>query len=290
MKIHLCTLSVTLALGLFLCSAVNQADAQTKPAAAKQSTAKPAAAKTSTAKPAAAKSGKSTAAKKSTAKPAISTVPASTSGQAVTSKPVPPKSSGPQNQSQENTPKKTATSPTNDYKAVEQKTAPSKSGGQPSKTYGLGFNKRDKLLNVGLGLSSYYYGTPIGVSFETGVHKDISVGGQLDYNSGRYNDYYYSSSHWGYKAYYLGVRGSYHFNRILKIRSGKVDLYAGVGLGYQSFSWNDRSYGYGYNYSSGIFANYFVGAKFYFVPKVAAFAELGYTGLSSSRVGIAFKF
>jgi hypothetical protein len=290
MKIRLRTVSVQLALGLFFCSVVNQADAQTKPAAAKQSTAKPAAAKTATAKPAAAKSSKPTAAKKSAAKPATSTTPTGTSGQAVTSKPVPVKTSSPPNQSQGDTPKKTATSPTNDYKAVEQKKAAPKSGGQKAKVYGAGFSKGDKLLNVGVGLSSYYYGTPIGVSFEAGVHKDISVGGQLDYNSGRYNDYYYASSHWGYKAYYLGVRGSYHFNRLLKIRSGKVDLYAGVGLGYQSFRWNDSGYGYGYDYRSGIFPNYFVGGKFYFVPKVAAFAELGYTGLSSSRVGIAFKF
>lgn len=149
------------------------------------------------------------------------------------------------------------------------------------------YAKGDKLLNVGIGLSSYYYGNPIGISFESGIDKDISFGAQLDYNSGNYYGYY-----GGYTAYYLGARGSFHFNRILNIRQKKIDLYAGIGLGYQRFRWNDSSYGYGYSYGyrSGLFFNYFIGGKYYFTDKVGAFVELGYTGLASSRVGITFKF
>lgn len=152
---------------------------------------------------------------------------------------------------------------------------------------GYSYAKGDKLLNVGVGLSSYYYGNPIGISFESGIDKDISLGAQLDYNSSNY--YGYSG---GYTAYYLGARGSFHFNRILNIRQKKIDLYAGVGLGYQRFRWNDRSYGYSYNYGyrSGLFFNYFIGGKYYFTDKIGAFVELGYTGLASSRVGVTFKF
>ena len=275
---------------------------QTKPAAPKSSAAKPAAARSVAAKPAGAKPAatksvtvqKSTATSASPKKTVTKTPAARTSGQAVTTRPVPVKSEGSSAQkitsNSAGSPTKTADTPVNDYKAKQHTASAPQSSGKQAKSYGLAFNQNDKLLNVGVGLSSYYYGTPIGVSFEAGVHRDISVGVQLDYNSGRYDDYYYSSYNWGYKAYYLGVRGSYHFNRLLKIRSNKFDLYAGVGLGYQSFKWDDRSYGYGYDYSSGLFFNYFAGAKFYFTPKVAAFAELGYTGLSSSRIGIAFKF
>ena len=157
-----------------------------------------------------------------------------------------------------------------------------------------GFHQGDKLLNIGVGLSSYYYGTPIGASFESGVSDDISVGAQFDYNSGNYDGYYSYSYRWGYSAYYVGLRGSYHLNNILQLNEDKVDLYAGLGLGYQRFRWDDDAYGYGYgytyNYRSGLFFNYFVGGKYYFTPKVGAFVELGYTGLSSSRVGISFKF
>ncbi|GAB3919947.1 hypothetical protein GCM10028804_13160 [Larkinella terrae] len=154
----------------------------------------------------------------------------------------------------------------------------------------MGFKKGDYLLNVGVGLSSYYYGNPFGISFESGIDKDFSVGAQLDYNSGNYGDYYYNSSRWRYTATYFGVRGSYHFNRVLKLNTSKVDLYAGVGLGYRSFRWNDSNYGYGYDYRSGLFLNYFIGGKYYFNNKIGAFVELGYTGLSSSRVGLAIKF
>jgi hypothetical protein len=165
-----------------------------------------------------------------------------------------------------------------------------------------GFHQGDKMLNVGLGLSSYYYGTPIGLSFESGINDNVSIGVQLDYNSGSYNDYYnagyyggyyYSSRYnysWGYTAYYLGARGSYHLNEALKIRDKNIDLYVGLGLGYQSFKWKDSSYGYGTSYDSGIFFNYFVGGKYFFNDKLGAFVELGYTGLSSSRVGLAVKF
>ncbi len=155
-----------------------------------------------------------------------------------------------------------------------------------------GFHQGDKLINIGVGLSSYYYGTPVGASFESGISDDISVGAQFDYNSSNYD--YDNRSRWGYSAYYLGIRGSYHLNNILQLNEDKVDLYAGVGLGYQRFRWDDERYGYGYgysyNYRSGLFFNYYVGGKYYFTPKVGAFVELGYTGLSSSRVGISFKF
>lgn len=156
----------------------------------------------------------------------------------------------------------------------------------------MAFSKNDKLLNVGVGLSSYYYGNPIGLSYEVGINEDFSVGGQIDYNSGSYDDYYGYNSRYRYSAYYVGARGSYHFNRILRLNENKIDLYAGLGLGYQSFRWNDsyNGSGYGYDYGSGLFLNYFIGGKYYFTNKVGAFLELGYTGLSSSRVGLAVKF
>lgn len=148
-----------------------------------------------------------------------------------------------------------------------------------------GFRQGDNLLNLGVGLSSYYYGNPVGISYEVGVKNDISIGGQIDYNRGNY--YGYSG---GYTSYYLGGRGSYHFNNILNLKNDKIDLYAGLGLGIQTFRWNDSSYGYGNGYRSGLFFNYFIGGKYYFSNKIGGFAEFGYTGLSSARVGLAVKF
>ncbi|GAB3953638.1 hypothetical protein GCM10028805_37750 [Spirosoma harenae] len=155
----------------------------------------------------------------------------------------------------------------------------------------LGYHQGDNLVSVGIGLASYYgYGTPIGASYEAGIDKDFSVGAQIDYNAGNYGDYYYNNYQWRYTSTYIGVRGSYHVNRILNLNTQKVDLYAGAGLGYRSFRWNDSRYGYGYDYSSGLFVNYFLGGKYYFTPTVGAFLELGYSGLSPSRIGLAVKF
>jgi hypothetical protein len=190
----------------------------------------------------------------------------------------------------EKLPQKTTPPPTPPPAPPTTTTKPPKNPVYAHVPQGYGYQKGDNLLNIGVGLSSYYYGNPIGASYEAGIDKDFSVGAQLDYNSGNYGDYYYNSSRWRYTATYIGLRGSFHVNRLLKLNTKKVDLYAGLGVGYRSFRWNDSSYGYGYDYRSGLFLNYFIGGKYYFSKKVGAFLELGYTGLSSSRVGISVKF
>lgn len=145
------------------------------------------------------------------------------------------------------------------------------------------FKNGDKLLNVGLGLNSYYTGMPIGASYEVGVTDAISVGGMVDYNSGKYVSTY------GFTALYIGARGSYHVNELFKIKNDKIDLYGGLGLGYQSFKWKDGSYST-YDYGSGVYLNYFIGGKYYFSNNISGMLELGSSGLSGARVGVGFKF
>src|SRR5882757_8920771 len=75
------------------------------------------------------------------------------------------------------------------------------------------YQKGDKLLNLGIGLNSYYSaGTPLSASFEVGVTDVISVGGLLDYVG---NSYGYPGGSTSFSALYIGVRGSYHFNELL---------------------------------------------------------------------------
>jgi hypothetical protein len=148
---------------------------------------------------------------------------------------------------------------------------------------GYGFEAGDGLLNLGIGLTNYYSNRmPVGLSYEYGFTDDISAGAQFDYMGGG-TTYYYTVT-------YFGARGSYHFNRLLNLNEEKLDLYAGVGLGYQSWRPSSDFYRNNYTYNSGLFLNYFVGGKYYFTKKVGAFAELGYTGISSSRIGLSFKF
>ncbi len=156
-------------------------------------------------------------------------------------------------------------------------------------TQAQAYEKGDKLLNIGIGLNSYYSsGIPLNASFEVGVTDDISVGGSLDYLSSKYtilNDYKFT-------AIYIGARGSYHFNKLLNLNSDKVDLYGGLGLGYRSFSWSDgfTSNVLGDSYGSGIYFGLHIGGKYYFSESIGGFAELGATGATNARLGVAFKF
>ena len=148
------------------------------------------------------------------------------------------------------------------------------------------YEKSSKTLNLGIGVNSYYSaGIPLGASLEVGVTDEISAGGQFDFNSGNLG-----SSAWGYTAYYIGARGSYHLSEVLNLNNDKLDVYAGLGLGFRGFKWKDDSYGFGYNYNSGLNLNYFAGGRYAFNKKLGAFVELGYIGLSNAKLGVSFRF
>ncbi len=145
------------------------------------------------------------------------------------------------------------------------------------------WQKSDKLLNVGIGLNSYYSGgTPLTAALEVGVTDDISAGGSISYLS-------YGGTY-GFNALYIGGRGSYHVNKLLNFNNEKIDLYAGLGLGYRSYKWKD-SYGIGYNTNyNGIYFGGFIGGRYYFSNNIAGFVELGAGGVSNANLGLTFKF
>ncbi len=149
------------------------------------------------------------------------------------------------------------------------------------------YKKGDNLLNLGIGLGVYSYGgLPIGASFEHGITKDISVGGFVDYLSWKNT---YSNSSYSWRFIYFGVRGSYHFNELLKLDNDKIDLYGGAGLGYYTVSTSDKLINGYIGYKGKVFVNLHAGGRYYFSEKFAGFAELGY-GVSAARVGVTLKF
>jgi hypothetical protein len=149
------------------------------------------------------------------------------------------------------------------------------------------YAKGDKLLNVGIGLNSYYSGgIPLTAALEVGVTDDISVGGSVSLLS---HDYSYGGK---FTALYIGGRGSYHVNKLLNFDNDKIDLYAGLALGYRNFSWKDTYSGsvLGGSYGSGIYFGGFIGGRYYFSNNIGAFAELGAGGSSNANIGLTFKF
>ncbi|KAB7730469.1 hypothetical protein F5984_15110 [Rudanella paleaurantiibacter] len=147
----------------------------------------------------------------------------------------------------------------------------------------LEVGKGSKFLNAGIGLGGwggigYAGGIGLGASFEVGVADNITVGA-----IGAYRGYS------GYGAYYsIGGRGSYHFNEILKISEDKLDVYAGLGLIYSGWSWNESFAGFRGSYG-GVGLGGHVGARYFFKPNLGAFAEAGF-GVAPLQVGLSFKF
>lgn len=141
----------------------------------------------------------------------------------------------------------------------------------------------EKQLNAGFGLSSYG-GTPVYVGLEFGVHEDISVAGEISYQSKSYN--YAKVSALGITA-----RGNYHFNRLLEIDE-KWDVYAGVGLSY--YNWNNKlntGYAsYDFNHDSGIYLNAQIGGRYFFSDQFGVNLEFGGGNLSGGKLGITYKF
>jgi hypothetical protein len=173
------------------------------------------------------------------------------------------------------------------------------------------FLKGQKDLNIGLGLGNRFVGRgysrslpAFNLSLDYGITDEISLGAYFGYsaatyeyqlyrqcgngNFGYYNDVY----HWTF--YILGVRGAYHFAKL--IPEEKLDLYAGLFLGNAfgryTFSSNDPcgSKGfYGNDYLGGVVFAGFLGARYRFTDNLGAFCELGY-GLSYLTLGLNLKF
>lgn len=161
------------------------------------------------------------------------------------------------------------------------------------------FNKTDKVAQVGIGLGGIggFYGTSslpvISAGLDFGVHEYVSVGGVVGYFSSKFESPVFFANQlyrWKYSYITIGARGSYHF---LQIPNEKLDVYGGAGLGYNIVSAtydgpaNLQGFAAGAS-GSYLFFGIHAGARYYFSPKFAAYAELGY-GLGFLNVGIALK-
>jgi hypothetical protein len=86
----------------------------------------------------------------------------------------------------------------------------------------------------------------------------------------------------------IAGRGAYHFD----LKQKNIDPYAGLSLGYTvvSSSVEERQVT-GFNFSASgsyVFWGFFVGGRYYFTPKLAAMAELGYE-IGFIKVGVTYK-
>lgn len=151
--------------------------------------------------------------------------------------------------------------------------------------------KGDAFLNAGIGLATFY-GTgdqvlpPIMVSYEKAVKDKITIGGYLSYYQTEYSySWFGDGCDWSYNYITIGARGAYHF-----YDEGKWDAYGGLFLGYNILFFDDNcDLGDYTNDAAGSFGYaFFAGARYWFTPKIGAFAELGY-GLAALSIGVTFS-
>jgi hypothetical protein len=165
------------------------------------------------------------------------------------------------------------------------------------------FSKGDQAVNLGLGIGSYYGGDgytgsipPLSVSYEKGIidglldgKGSIGVGGYLGYSANKWETSINGDTY-GYKYSYMmiGARGAFHYQFV-----DKLDSYGGLMLGYnvvgsKYFGTDLGSYKPEASSASGIGYSAFVGARYHFSDKFAAYGELGY-GISALELGISIR-
>jgi hypothetical protein len=173
------------------------------------------------------------------------------------------------------------------------------------------FGKGSSAINLGIGIGNTVYtgafykiGFPtISASYELGIVEVpmgssfkgvVSAGGLVGFGGSKY-DYSYFLSGYGYSVrttyFIVAARGNYHF-----IFHDQFDPYAGILLGYYFGSHKvDYDAGYAANlprYSGktgGFHGGAYVGARWFFTPAFAAFAELGWN-VSIFTIGATLKF
>ncbi len=141
----------------------------------------------------------------------------------------------------------------------------------------MSVDKGTKFVNLGIGLGgSFFYGSALGfnVGADFGVAKNITVGGAAGFRS--FGD--------GIGGFDIGARGSYHFNELLSTPE-TVDLYAGLGLSYFSFTGLN---GLGATNTGTTYFPFHLGGRYFFSEKLGGFAELG-SALSTLKLGVTFK-
>lgn len=151
------------------------------------------------------------------------------------------------------------------------------------------FAKGTQIVTPQVGLNEY--AIPFGASFEFGVTENIGVSANLmvqmwgdDWVFGSYSSTLITPS----------IEGAYHFT---SLDVDKLDLYAGLGLGYSVYSWkwkdNDLGDIDGLG-GSGFFLSPFAAVRYYFGEKTAAmlkvyFSAVGDWGGVGAVVGVSFK-
>ncbi len=167
------------------------------------------------------------------------------------------------------------------------------------------YEKGDLLINPGISLLGYGYGYGFGGSYsglpalsasiEYNVTDNIGVGGYGGFVSRSYK-YAGFKDRWSNIGF--GARGIFHASEVLNdalganINSEKLDIYGGLSLGYELYTWSydDNSIYRGSGASSGAFVlGGILGTRYMFSPNLGVYGELGRGAFGAITLGVTFK-
>ena len=157
---------------------------------------------------------------------------------------------------------------------------------QPYKTRNSGsFSKSTGLLSFGIGVPDVYGNyrvslPPLYIKYEHGITDEIGIGFLGGVGTGSYK---FANDRYSYVETTLAAMGYYHFNKLIPV--SKLDVYAGVGVGVNIISDNFADATDAVPVILGK-----AGARYYFSPKFAVYAEVGYDNLSPANAGITLRF
>lgn len=176
-------------------------------------------------------------------------------------------------------------------------------------TFAQVLKTNDNAVNLGIGFGStvtYGHGMKgfpsLSVSYEHILPKEIGpgllgVGAIVAYRAASYKETVVDEEgpsgtyKFRYSNTYLGLRATYHWKGLL---SEKYDIYGAAiaGVRLEKYKWDGPKSEFDsfYNYShTKVFGGLVVGARYYFMPKVSVFSELGYD-ISWFKIGVSARF
>lgn len=123
---------------------------------------------------------------------------------------------------------------------------------------------------------------PAYLKYEHGIIDEIGIGGYIAFAASRYKN---NNNVEHTTAFGMGILGYYHFNKLIPL--SRLDVYLGAGLGFRSWAYTDQDGVRESNFDPLPIGK--IGARWYFTPGFAVYAEGGYDDMSDVNLGITFR-
>lgn len=166
-----------------------------------------------------------------------------------------------------------------------------------------GYEAGNLLVSAGVSFGLIGYGfysgasgfLPLTANVEYSINDKFAVGGYVGYYSRSYT--YYGSDKARYSALSVGARGTFHATGVLNdaldanINPEKVDLYASVLLGFETYKakYDGTSFNGTYGNGNRVVFGPTLGIRYFITPNIGVYFEGGRGAFGYGTLGVSFK-